>query len=179
MLICNKLSTVDVKFCGVCFEEDDGCTDSQFIMWEECVMCNTWMHKKCSITDHSLCLGCYSTQQHPDPSNVQSPSTENGAVQNSPSGAGGQQNSPSVASLSGAGARQNSPSGAGAQQNSPSGAGAQQNSPSVAGAKPNPNSEMKQPQKRRKRIRKELQDDLSMAYKPKLNKRKVMPPERL
>ena len=82
MSICKKLSTVDVKFCGVCFEEDDGCTDSQYIMWVECDMCKIWMHKKCSITDHSLCLGCYSTQQCPNPKIVQSP-IGNAAVQNS------------------------------------------------------------------------------------------------
>ena len=82
MFICNKLSTVDVNFCRVCFEEDDGCTDS--ISCRKNVLCaiSGCIKKKCSITDHSLCLGCYSTQQCPDPKNVQSP-TGNGAVQNS------------------------------------------------------------------------------------------------
>ena len=28
--ICNKLSTVDVKFCGVCVKENDGCTESYY-----------------------------------------------------------------------------------------------------------------------------------------------------
>ena len=66
MFICNKLSTVYVKFCGVCFREDDGCTDSPYIMWEECVVCNIWMHKKCSIMDQRLLrmlfCGAYSTE---------------------------------------------------------------------------------------------------------------------
>ena len=29
--ICNKLSAVDIKFCGACFKEDDGCTESPYI----------------------------------------------------------------------------------------------------------------------------------------------------
>ena len=102
-----------------------------------------------------------------------------GTVQNSsPSGAGTVQNS----SPSGAGTeKSSSPSGAGTVQNSsPLGAGAELNSSqSGDGAEQNPIPQMRQLPKGCKRIRirirKELQDDLSMAYKPKLNKYKVMP----
>ena len=53
----DKLSSVSVKFCGVCFEEDDGCSESPCVEWIECTQCNMWVYLNCtSIADESLCL---------------------------------------------------------------------------------------------------------------------------
>ena len=54
--ICSKLSATYVKFCGVCFKEDNGYTESPIIQWVEC---NIWLHQNRSInTNHSFCSSC-------------------------------------------------------------------------------------------------------------------------
>ena len=58
--ICNKLSGVEVKFCGVCFKEDDGYTDCPYVNWVQCTKCSIWLHEKCSntIADLPFCASC-------------------------------------------------------------------------------------------------------------------------
>ena len=68
--ICNKLSGVEVKFCRVCFQEDDGCTDCPYVNWVQCTKCSIWLHEKCSntIADLPFCASC------PLPEELYSPS---------------------------------------------------------------------------------------------------------
>ena len=48
--ICDKLSSLPVKLCSVCCEEDDGCSEAPCVDWIECRQCNMWVHLTCSAS---------------------------------------------------------------------------------------------------------------------------------
>lgn len=58
--ISNELSTIEVKFCGICFKEDDGNSECDFNEWVECCGCDIWIHTTCSSKrgDLQFCHFC-------------------------------------------------------------------------------------------------------------------------
>ena len=58
--ISNELATIEVKFCGICFKEDDGNSECDFNEWVECCGCDIWIHTTCSSKrgDLEFCHFC-------------------------------------------------------------------------------------------------------------------------
>ena len=58
--ISNELASIEVKFCGICFKEDDDNSDCDYSEWVECCGCNMWIHTNCSkkCDDQYYCHFC-------------------------------------------------------------------------------------------------------------------------
>ena len=54
-----KLNNTDVVVCGICFKEDDKCSD-KCVEWIQCEKCEIWMHSLCAnqCDDNFVCDHC-------------------------------------------------------------------------------------------------------------------------
>lgn len=57
-----KLSTVDVQVCGVCYNEDDG-GRNDVVEWAKCLQCQVWFHHLC-IGIKNYDFDCTACEQH-------------------------------------------------------------------------------------------------------------------
>ena len=58
-----SLSEINVKFCAVCFSEDDESISSDIVEWVQCGRCSMWIHRLCAHIDikndkHYICNYC-------------------------------------------------------------------------------------------------------------------------